>query len=34
MQITLDNRKKATIESPRSVLKRTTKTEEGGTLGS
>jgi hypothetical protein len=34
MQTTLDNKKKAAIESPRSVLKRTTKTEEGGALGS
>ncbi len=34
MQTSLDNRKKATIEFPRSVLKRTTRTEEGGALGS
>jgi hypothetical protein len=30
----LENRKKATIESPRSALKRKNKVEEGGPLGS
>jgi hypothetical protein len=29
----LENRKKATIESPRSVLKRKTKVKEGGAFG-
>ncbi len=31
MWITLDNRKKATTKSPRNVLKRKNKVEEGGT---
>jgi hypothetical protein len=30
MQTTLENRKKATIDSPRSVFKRKNKVEEGG----
>ncbi len=30
MQTTLENGKKATIDSPRSVLKRKNKVEEGG----
>ncbi len=33
MQITLENRKKAIAESPRSVLKRKMKVEEGEALG-
>jgi len=34
IQITLENRKKATVDSPINVLKRKNKVEEGGTLGS
>jgi hypothetical protein len=34
MQTTLENRKKAMINSPRSVLKRKNKVEEGEILGS
>jgi hypothetical protein len=30
MQTTLENRKKATIDSPRNVFKRKNKVEEGG----
>jgi len=32
--ITLKNKKKAAIDSPRSALKRKNKVEEGGALGS
>jgi hypothetical protein len=34
MQITLENKKKTTTESPRSVIKRKNKVEEGGALES
>jgi hypothetical protein len=34
MQTTLKNRKKAATNSPRSVLKKKNKVEEGGALGS
>ncbi len=34
MHTTLKNRKKATLESPRSALKRKNKAKEGGALGS
>jgi hypothetical protein len=34
MQATLKNRRKVTVESPRSVLKRKNIVEEGGALGS
>ncbi len=33
MQITLENKKKVTIDSPRSALKRKNKVEEGKALG-
>jgi hypothetical protein len=33
MQKTLENRKKATIDSPRSAFKRKNKVEKGGVLG-
>jgi hypothetical protein len=34
MQITLDNRKKATVDSPRSAFKRKNRVEERGTSSS
>ncbi len=34
MKTTLENRQKVAIDSPRSVLKRKNKVEEGGALGS
>jgi hypothetical protein len=34
MQTTLKNRKKVAVESPKIVLKRKNRVEEGGTLGS
>jgi hypothetical protein len=34
MQTTLENRKKATIDSPRSAFKKKNKVEEGGVSGS
>jgi hypothetical protein len=33
MHITLKNRKKATVESPRSAFKRKNKVQKGGTSG-